>query len=164
MYITKDRYTGLYGPIDETVFNRLEFDACRVMDRYTTGIDGIKKLRKYFPVEEDAKEAVEHCAAKLINLLDQIGKAEEAAALGRGYTQTEQGLQRKIISRVESGNEAVSYSETRVSDTSIDAAVADRSEREKLLADTVREWLSGVTDSNGVNILYMGAYPWRTIW
>lgn len=31
--------------------------------------------------------------------------------------------------------------------------------QEKLYADTVREYLSGVTDANNVNLLYAGLYP-----
>lgn len=161
MYITFDEYSQLYDPIEERIFNRLAFDACRVMDIHTAGIDSVKKLKTYFPTDEDAVTAVKHCAAKIINLLYQIHEAELAAAMGRGYTETEQGLRRQIISRVEAGNEAISYSETKLSNTTIDAAVSDKSVRDKLLADIVREYLSGVTDANGVNLLYMGRYPRR---
>ena len=161
MYITLEEYTQLYDAIDEKAFNRLCFDACRVMDIHTTGIDNVKKLKRFFPIDSDAVEAVKHCAAKLINLLFQIQEAEKASAMGRGYTETDQGLQGKIISRVESGNEAISYSETKTADSTIDFAVADKSVREKLLADTVREYLSGVADDNGIYLLYMGKYPGR---
>lgn len=161
MYITYIEYFNIYDRIDENLFNRLAFDACRVMDIHTTGIDNVKKLQKYFPTDEYNIEAVKHCAAKLINVLFQIHEAEAAAAMGRGYTETEQGLQRRIISRVEAGNEAVSYSETKMANTAIDAAVANKTDRDKLLAETVRDYLRGVEDSNGVNLLYMGRYPRR---
>lgn len=159
MYITFDEYLQLYDPMEKQVFNRLAFDACRVMDIHTTGPDNVKKLKHFFPTDEDSVAAVKHCAAKIMNLLYQIHEAENAAAMGRGYTETEQGLQRRIISRVEAGNEAISYSEIKLSNTTIDAAVSDKAVRDKLLADTVREYLSGVTDANGVNLLYMGRYP-----
>lgn len=163
MYITYEDYTQLYDAIDEKAFNRLCFDACRVMDIHTTGIDNVKKLKHFFPSDSDAAEAVKHCAAKLTNLLWQIQEAEAATAAGRGYTETSQGLQRKIISRVESGNEAISYSETKSADSTIDAAVADKSARDQLMADTVREYLSGVEDANGINLLFMGKYPGRYV-
>ena len=102
-----------------------------------------------------------HCAGNIVNLLHQIHEAEQAASVARGYTKTEQGLQRKIISRVEAGNEAISYSETKLSNSSIDAAVADKSVRDSQIASTIKEYLSGVTDANGVNLLYMGPYPRR---
>lgn len=161
MYITYEQYGTLYDQIEEKQFNRLEFDAERMIDNYTTGPDGIKKLRFAFPTEEDAVAAIMHCAGNIVNLLHQIHEAEIAAAMGRGYTETEQGLQRKIISRVESGSEAISYSETKLSNSSIDAAVADKTVRDKMIATTIREYLSGVTDANGVNLLYMGPYPAR---
>lgn len=161
MYIKMDEYTELYDAMDKKTFNHIAFEACRIMDDHTTGIDGVKKLQQYFPVNEYDALAVKHCAAKLVNILYQIQVAEKAAAMGRGYTDTEQGLQRKIISRVESGSEAISYSEIKTDNTAIDLAAANTSERFKLLASVIRESLSGVTDANGINLLYMGPYPMR---
>ena len=161
MYITFEQYGTLYDQMDEKLFNRLLFTAERMIDNHTTGADGVKKLRIAFPTEENAVAAVMHCAGNIVNLLYQIQEAEIAAAMGRGYTETEQGLQRKIISRVESGSEAISYSDTKLSNSSIDAAAADKTVRDKMISTTIREYLSGVTDANGVNLLYMGTYPAR---
>lgn len=161
MYITFEEYVSLYDAMDSKLFARLSFEAFRVMDNHTTGIDGVKKLKMFPPAEEYKTEAVRYCAAKIINLLYQIQEAESSAEIGRGYIQTDQGLQRKIISRVEAGNEAISYSETKLANSTIDAAVADRSVRDNLLADTVKECLSGISDANGVSLLYMGPYPRR---
>lgn len=161
MYITFDQFSALYDPIEEKLFNRLAFDACRMIDNHTTGIDGVRKLQVAFPTDEYAVAAVMHCAGNIVNLLHQIHEAERTAAVARGYTETSQGLQRKIISRIEAGNEAISYSETKLSNSSIDAAVADKTVRDKMIYTTIREYLSGVTDANGVNLLYMGSYPRR---
>lgn len=161
MYITLEEYSKFYGPVEEMTFARLSYEASRLMDNHTTGVDGVKKLRHAFPVDEDNVAAVKYCAAKLINLLSQIQEAEAAASVARGYSETEQGLRRKIISRVEAGNEAISYSETKLTNSSIDAAVADKAARDALISGTIRECLSGITDSNGVNLLFMGAYPRR---
>lgn len=161
MYITIEEYNALYDPLEDKVFNRLAFDACRVMDNHTTGIDGVKKLKVAFPTGEDGTNAIKHCAAKIVNLLYQIQEAETAAAVGRGYIETAQGLQRKIVSRVESGNEAISYSETKLSNSAIDAAVADMAARKALFSSTIRDYLSGVCDANGVHLLYLGKYPVR---
>lgn len=136
-------------------------EAYRIMEKHTTGIDGTKKLKIAFPVDEDDANAVKHCWCKVIEILYQLRDAENAAAIGRGYTETAHGLQRKIISRVESGNEAVSYSETKLSDSLIDAAVSNLSTRTALMSHVIREHLSGVCDANGVNLLYMGEYPRR---
>ena len=123
MYITYDEYTGLYGPVEN--FNRLAADACRMMDKHTSGIDNVKKLKRFFPTDEDDAQTVKHCAAKLINLLAQIEEAEKSVSMGRGYTETANGLQRKIISRVEAGNEAISYMESNAGTSVIDKAVSD---------------------------------------
>lgn len=161
MYITFGEYTSLYDPIEEKNFNNLAFDACRVMDMHTTGIDNVKKLRSYFPTAEEDAEAVKRCAAKMVNTLYQIQQAEVAAMESRGYESTDQGVRGKVISSVSAGNESISYATGNSSATAIDAAVKDKAARDKLLADTVREYLSGVTDANGVNLLFMGPYPRR---
>ena len=159
MYLTFDEYTALYSPIEETVFNRLAYDACRCIDRYTTGIDGVKKLKTAFPMDEDFAQAVKYCTAKIINTLFQIQEAEESASMGRGYTKTENGLQGKVVSSVSAGNESISFSSANAGASVIDKAVSDLPTRESLIKSIVREYLSGVQDANGVNLLYMGVYP-----
>ena len=161
MYASFDDYKAIYDPIDEKVFNNLAYEAGRIMDVQTTGIDNVRKLKRFFPLDEDDAEAVRRCAARLVNTMYQIQEAEAAAAMGRGYTQTEQGLRRQIISRVEAGNEAISYSETKNAATAIDTAAADPAAREKLLAGIVTASLRGVRDANGVSLLYMADYPRR---
>ena len=161
MYITYVEYNTLYDGMSETDFNRLSLEACRVMDVHTTGIDNIKKLKRYFPVDEDNENAVKYCAAKLINTLYQIEQAEIAAMLRAGYESTEHGIRGKVISSVSSGNESISYA-TNASETAIDAAVKDRIARDRLLSRIVWDCLRGAEDANGVKLLYMGMYPrWR---
>lgn len=159
MYIQYDEYTSLYDPIDQKLFNRISYDACRYLDRLTTGVDGVKKLKVAFPADEDSASAVKHCAAKVINILLQIQEAEQSASIGRGYIQTENGLQGKIVSSVTAGNESVSFSAVGAENTTIGAAVSDLSARKNLICSTIREYLSGMIDANGVNLLYMGVYP-----
>lgn len=163
MYITFEDYYNLTNTdlTDERIFDSLCFEACRVMDVHTTGIDNVKKLKKFFPTDEDYAEAVKRCAVKLVDTLYEIHQAEIAAAMSRNYIQTDQGLRRQIISRVEAGNEAITYSETKNGNTMIDAAASDRTERKKLLAGIVWDYLRGIEDDNGVNLLYMGMYPRR---
>ena len=159
MYITFDDYTKFYDPIEEKVFNRLAFDACRIMDIHTTGIDNVKKLKKYFPTDEDDAAAVKHCAAKLIYTLNQIHQAEATALESRGYEATEQGMRGKVISSISAGNESISYTTGgNASATVYDAAAKDRTARDKLISEIVWEYLRGVSDANGVGLLYMGRY------
>ena len=158
MYLTYEDYVTLYDPMEEKIFNRLAFDACRYLDRLTAGIDNVKKLKVAFPVDEDSAAAVKHCAAKIVNILFQIHEAETFASDGRGYEKTENGLRGKVVSSVSAGNESISYS-AGSQITAIDAAVSDMAARDKLIFATIRQYLSGVQDANGVNLLYMGVYP-----
>ena len=119
MYIALEDYVRWYSPIPENIFERLAIEACCTMDKYTTGLDNVRKLKEAFPVDEDAENAVKFTAARLVNTLYQIYEAEQAASMGRGYVETENGLQRKIISRVEAGNEAISYMEGQNATTAI---------------------------------------------
>lgn len=158
MYITYSEYTALYDPIEEKVFNRIVFDACRYIDKLTTGADGVKKLKVAFPTDEDFADSVKHCAANVVKILFQIQEAEKSASMGRGYIETANGLQGKVISSVSSGSESISFY-TGGGKTSIDAAASDPIEKEKIIAGIIRDYLSGVKDANGVNLLYMGVYP-----
>ena len=45
--------------------------------------------------------------------------------------------------------------------TAIDKALSDKAAEAQLYTDTIREYLSGVSDANGVNLLFMGRYPYR---
>lgn len=158
MYISYDEYTALYDTIEVKVFNRLAYDACRYLDRHTTGVDGVKKLKVAFPADEESAAAVKHCAAHIVNILAQIQEAENAASAGRGYTKTDNGLQGKVISSVSAGNESISFS-TGAAKTAVDLAVTDIAQRNKLIYATICDDLSGIADANGVNLLYMGVYP-----
>ena len=160
MYIQFQEYAAIYGPVDPTAFNRHEYEARRQLDRLTTGIDGVKKLREYFPTDLDDAKAVKRCAAAVIHFLQKTQEAEQTASMGRGYVETENGLQGKVITHVSSGNESISYSAT-AQKTAYDTAAADPAEKNRLITNTIRDYLSGVSDANGVNLLYMGRYPGR---
>lgn len=162
-YIALSEYNELYDPIDERLFNRFSVEASRIMDIHTTGIDNVKKLKIYFPTDEDDAEAVKHCAAKLIYTLNQINQAEATALESRGYEATEQGMRGKVISSMSSGSESISYTTGgNASATVYDAAAKDKAARDKLLSEIVWEYLSGIPDANGVGLLFMGMYPrWR---
>lgn len=158
MYITYEEYTALYDYMDEKIFARLAFDACRYIDRLTTGADGVKKLKVAFPTDEDSAAVVKRCAAHVVNFLHQIQEAERSASMGRGYEQTTSGLRGRVVSSVSAGSESVSYS-TGTQKTAVDVAAESPAERDRMIRESIREYLSGVSDDNGVNLLYMGRYP-----
>lgn len=164
-YIDYEYYKSLYGEraISEADFNRLSWDAYRKLDIATTGVDNVKKLKVAFPTNEDDAESVKRCICKLIEVAKSIEQAEETARNAQGYiTRSDGALQGKVVSSVSAGNESISYSAGSNSTiTVLDAAVADIEVRERLYKDTITEYLSGIADANGVNLLYMGRYPCR---
>ena len=159
-YITYEYYKSIYGEdsMPETDFNRLSWEACRRVDSLT-----LNKLKFAFPTAPDAVEAVRRCVCKLIEIAYQIDAASKRVSEGQGYIMDESGaLRGKVVSSVSSGSESISYTAKAEQSTEIDEAARDPKKREKLYRDIVREYLSLVPDSNGVNLLYAGIpYPVR---
>ena len=154
MYADIAFYKSLYGEIAETEYARLAGHAAKLLDKYTTGIDGVQKLRVAFPADHDAQEWVKRCECAVLDLLSRVEKAEAAATAHKSANgQNVAGA----VSSVSSGSESISYI---ASGSAINAAAADISTRERLIAATIREYLCGVKDAKGVNLLYMGVYPY----
>ena len=163
MYVDYEYYKSLYGSdaVSESKFNRFSWGASKKIEHYTTGADGVKKLQVAFPTDEESQEAVKRCLCALIELTSNIANAENNAKANTGYIEREDGtLLGKVVTSISAGNEKISYSAGEASATLISRAVADKAMREQLFRDTIKEYLSGVTDANGVNLLYMGTYPY----
>ena len=163
-YVDYGYYSSIAGgkAVPEADFNRLSWEACRKLDIATTGADNVKKLKVAFPTDEDDAEAVKRCACKLIEIAAAIEQAEEMARNAQGYITREDGsLQGKVVTSASAGNESISYSASGGSSaaTLIDKVLSDKAAQEQLYRDTIKDYLSGVTDANGVNLLYMGRYP-----
>ena len=135
-YAVYEDYAALYGEgLDEAGFDRLVWQAGRVMDRATTGVDGVAKLRVAYPERED--EAVRRCACALVERLRR----------GQPVEHPDGTVSPRLVTGRTAGAESVTY-----------AAAASGAE-DTALADAVREYLGGVRDANGVNLLYLGRYP-----
>lgn len=160
-YSTYALYTSLYGnELTETEYNKLAYQASRSLDGYTTGIDGLRKLENYFPTEEYDANAVRMCECELIHMLKQINDVENEITNAHGYITRDDGtVVQKAVASVSSGSESISYSVKNLSGNAITAAAGDISAKDSLMRTTVRRELSGIKDSNGINLLYMGAYP-----
>lgn len=163
MYAAYDFYITLYvNDLTEVDFNRLAWDADRMLDRATTGLDGVRKLRVAYPTDEHDADAVRRCACALVDIMRQLNAAEDNAASASGFIETANGLQGKVISSVSAGNESISFATSaNATATRISAAVSDTAAREQLFIDTIVGYLDGVPDANGVNLRYMGRYPYR---
>lgn len=162
MYGDYTTYVQFYGDggLKEVDYRRLAIKADRLMDAYTTTIDGVKKLKSHYPTDPGDAEIVALCHCEIVNALWQIQTAEDAAQSVRGYEVTENGLRGKSISSMSAGNESISYgSATGSNSTAVDKAVADLTEQKKMILDIIRTYLSGIEDSNGVNLMYGGRYP-----
>lgn len=165
-YVDYAYYKELYGDsaIPEADFNRLSWDACRKLDVATTGIDNVKKLKIAFPVDEDDAEAVKRCVCKLIEIASALDQAEQSTRNAQGYITREDGtVINKQVASVSAGNESISYVTSGGSNgaTLIDKALSDKTVQEQLYIDAITEYLSGITDDNGVNLMFMGRYPYK---
>lgn len=167
-YVDYAYYKSLYGDasMDEASFNRLCWMAQKKIDNATTGIDGFRKLKSAFPTNEDDAETVKRCLCALLMVAYNIEQAEKRISLSKGYVENADGtLKGKVVKAISSGNETIEYSLSGgTSERSVfDVVVADKNAQEKLYFDTIKEFLSGVPDNNGVNLLYMGKYPYMEV-
>lgn len=162
MYITYGDYVRYYGAdrIPEEDFNRVNLKVQRTLDLYTTGIDNVKKLKEAFPEDKEDIAAVKACGCCLADIFYQIDQIDAGAYEAHKLVDTANGKKGAVISSMSAGNESISYA-TGGGETLVEKASADVQARQLFLADTVRAYLSGVTDKNGVNLLYMGRYPGR---
>ena len=145
MYVDYAFYKTLYGTtVDETVFNRLIWNAEKLVKNAVTGVDGRCKLDFAFPDVAYDAEAVKRCECALVDIMAKIEKAETEAEGN------------KTVKSVSAGNESISY------DTGsglIGKVLSNKSAQARLYADTINEYLRCTKDKNGVNLLFGGAYP-----
>lgn len=163
-YVDYEYYETLYGEkaISETDFKRLLWDAEREIDKATSGVDNVRKLKVAFPKNEEYAEAIKRCVCALVEFLNQVEIAERNANSIGQYTERSDGsLQGKVVSSVSAGNETISYAVGKSNDTSISNAIKDLQSRDMAVYQFIASRLSGVSDANGVNLLFGGRYPYR---
>lgn len=162
-YIDYDYYDSIYGEaaIEEKKFEKHLFEVCRKLDNETTGADGVRKLKVAFPKNEEDAEIVKRCICKMIEIAEAIETAKKQITMSCGYVHREDGtVVNKKISSITSGSESISYYTGNGSLGIIEKAAMDHMEENKLYRNIITEYLSGVTDANGVKLLYMGRYPY----
>lgn len=161
-YVDYEYYKKLFGEkaIPEQDFNRLVWDSCKKIDNATTGVDNVKKLKIAFPTDEDDAEAVKRCICELLTVSYKIEQAETRVEASQGYITLEDGtVMSKQVASKSAGNESISYVTSNNTGTLIDKCLADKEAQKQLYDDKIRDYLSGVTDANGVSLLYAGIYP-----
>lgn len=162
-YVDYEYYKSLYGEkaISEADFNRLLWDAENEIDKATSGVDGVRKLQVAFPVNVEDAEVVKRCVCALVEFLKQIEDAERNANRVGQYTDRADGsLQGKVVSSVSAGNESISYAVGKSADTAISNAIKDLHSKDVAVYQFITSRLSGVSDANGVNLLFGGRYPY----
>lgn len=149
MYIDYEYYKALYGDkaLAETDFNRLSWDAEREIDKATSGIDAVRKLKVAFPTNRYDAEIVKRCICDLIDFLSQFEKAQNTMVNDGG-----------IIASKSAGNESISYVN---GDTVVTSALRSARGKEIAICGLITERLRDVKDANGINLLYLGSYPYR---
>lgn len=72
-------------------------------------------------------------------------------------------MMNKIVTSVSSGSESISYAAagSAARNTLVDTVLTDKTAQNRLFSDTIRDYLSGVQDANGVNLLFMGKYLYQ---
>lgn len=146
MFVDYEYFTNLYGKsVEETTFNRLLWNAEKLVRDATTGVDGRCKLDFAFPDKETDAETVKRCVCAVVDLMARVDKAETEADGN------------KVVKSVSAGNESITYD---VKGGIIGAVLTDKTAQAKLYTDTIREYLRNTKDKNGVNLLFGGIYPY----
>ena len=152
MLVSYAEFIEVYGSgaLTLTAFNRFEFDAEVILDDWTTGIDGVHKLRVAFPTDPIDVAAIKRCVIELTKASADIDNIIQLSASGDGG----------VVASKSSGSESISY---RNDTSALLAAAKDAGTREAYIGMVVRRYLSGRSDANGVNLLYGGVYPLRGV-
>lgn len=164
MYTDFAYYTTEYG--GKTIKSEDDFKHfARKAERRLDAITG-KKLQFAFPVKEKDSEAVKDCLCELTEFLYQVDAYQNSAMESIGVvTQSDGTVKGKVVSSITSGSESISYSNGGSASTSVMEAARDKKVMDAMIYCMVQEGLSGVSDVNGVNLLYAGPYPGkRAIW
>lgn len=138
MYIDLEYYQDLYGEIDPFVFDEVCFEAQAKLDKATTSLFGVKRLQEFFPTDKDDAERVKRCLAKMVNILVRARETKDEL------------LKNGAISGMNSGSESISYNPSLI----INEVNEEQLNRD--IRNTISDYLSGVTDVNGINLLYGG--------
>ena len=162
-YADYSTYAEIYTDgIPNADYDRYAWEADRVIDRETTGVDGVRKLGVAMPTDDYALACVQRCACAVADALYRIDLAQaQAAAMSGTVTRDDGTITSAVVASASSGSESISYAtgNNAVIASAYTAAAKDLAEKRRLLRGLVTDYLSGVEDANGVNLLYMGVYP-----
>lgn len=145
MYLTYEEYIKYGGALDETTFTDYCWEAKTIIDWYT-----FNRIDRWF--EEEIPEAIKRCAYKLIQLAEL-----KAKILLSGMPLNNAGVDENNLSIASQSNDGVSISYNVMSAIDIFKTL-NPFEEDSAITQTIKTYLSGVTDSRGRNLLYRGMY------
>lgn len=117
------------------------------------------------PSSERSQKKIKKAVCSLVEVLYQLEQAKKqasAAASGSSSVEVGTGTSTGIVTSVSSGSESISYATPQQAGASakewsaVYAAAGDPKLENKLMLDTVRPYLMGVTTDEGVPLLYAG--------
>lgn len=130
-------------------------------DRSSDRIDMITfdRLVDGLPDDERSQTKVKKAVCALVDAIYQIDQIKKASMETVGTVVREDGtVTGKAVSSISSGSESISYS-TGISGSNTDIysqAAMDKKVENLLLLEIATEYLAGVTDNNGICLLYAG--------
>lgn len=161
-YADYEFYTSsFYGSaVQESDFLRLSERASDWLDAAT-----FDRLVDSLPSSERSQKKIKKAVCSLVEVLYQFEQAKKqatAAASGSSSVEVGTGTSTGIVTSVSSGSESISYATPQQAVASakewsaVYAAAGDPKLENKLMLDTVRPYLMGVTTDEGVPLLYAG--------
>ena len=138
-----------------------ESDFQKYAERASDRIDAITfdRLVNGFPEEERAVTKVKKAVCAVTEALYQIDRIKKSSMESVGTVTREDGtVVSKAVSSISSGSESISFSagSSGGSESIYGQAALDKKVESVLLYQVAMEYLSGVTDSKGIFLLYAG--------
>ena len=142
-------------------------DFLRLSERASDWLDAVTfdRLVDGLPSSERSQKKIKKAVCSLVEVLYQFQQAKKqasAAASGSASVEVGSGTSTGIVTSVSSGSESISYATPQQAGASakewsaVYAAAGDPKQENKLMLDTVRPYLMGVTTDEGVPLLYAG--------
>ena len=147
--------TKFFGDtVPESDFPKYAERASDRIDQYTFGrlIDGL-------PENERAKTKVQKAVCAVADAIYKIEQIKKTSMDTIGTIQREDGtVVNKTVSSISAGNESISYAtgNNAMGNSVYAQAAMDKKVENVLLLNIATEYLSGVTNNDGVRLLYAG--------
>lgn len=161
-YADYEFYTSSFygGTVPKSDFLRLAERASDWLDAAT-----FDRVVGSLPSSERSQKKIKKAVCSLVEVLYQLEQAKKqasAAASGSSSVEVGTGTSTGIVTSVSSGSESISYATPQQAGASakewsaVYAASGDPKQENKLMLDTVRPYLMGVTTDESVPLLYAG--------